>query len=219
MNHLRSKHHVKNESLLENINKESEVVETANHKIGMSRGRRIYSNVKNKSSIEKYEEDCVIDYKNGEDVGEINHSKKFAKQVVQSLGTIVENQIIKHMQTPLEATGQLPPFSLCTDKMTIKHRTNHLSAIITPDPNAPIDCDLLKAVYAGMPVVTKHSGKDIMEQILSIAEKYSENLVEQLQAFNNDGQYAEGGSNIKKHLYFLQYVNIFLCHSLANKMH
>ena len=93
------------------------------------------------------------------------------------------------------------PFRLCTDKMTLKHRTNYLSAIITPDPDAPLECDFLNAIYVGMPVVIKHKGHDIMEQMLSIGEKYSENLEEQLQGFNNDGQYAEGGLNIKKHFY------------------
>ena len=85
--------HISNEALLENINKESEIVETANHKIGMSRGRRIYSNVKNKSSIEKYEEDCMVDYKNGEDIGQVNHSRKFAHKVIQALGIVVENRL------------------------------------------------------------------------------------------------------------------------------
>ena len=166
--------------MLENINKESEIVETANHKIGMSRGRRIYSNVKNKSSIEKYEEDCMVDYKNGEDIGQVNHSRKFAHKVVQALGIVVENRLKKHMKTPLEATGQLPLFSLCTDKMTRKHRTNHLSAIITPDPDAPLECAFLKAAYVGMPVVTKHTGHDVMFQMIDIAEEYSKDLEEQL---------------------------------------
>ena len=170
----------------------------------MSRGRRIYGNVKNKASIIKYEEDCVIDYKNGEDIGQLNHSRHFAQKIIKCLGIVIENQLTAYFKTPLEATGQLPPFSMCTDKMTNKHRTNHLSAFITPDISAPLTDDFLKPVYIGMPVVKKHKGHDIMEQMLEIAEQKCENLSEQLQAFNNDGQYAESGLNIKKHFYLLR---------------
>jgi hypothetical protein len=177
------------------------LVETANYKIGMSRGRRIYSNVKNKSSILKYEEDCIVDYKNSEDVGHVNHSRKFAHNIIQALGIVIENQLKEHMKRPLETTGQLPPFSFCTDKMTRKHRTTHLSALITPDPGAPLKYDFLKAVYIGMLVVTKHKGHDIMGQMFDLADEYSKDLEEQLQGFNTDGQYHEGGLNINKHFY------------------
>ena len=66
-NHLMSKKHRASEDILEKNNKELARLETINHSIGMSRGRRIYSNVKNKASLVKYEEDCVVEYRNGED--------------------------------------------------------------------------------------------------------------------------------------------------------
>ena len=178
--------------------------EIENLKIGMSRGRQIYSNVKNKASTLKYEEDCVIDYKNGEVIGEVNHSRAFASNIVSALGIVIENRLKQHFSTKLNATDQLPPFSMCTDKMTRKHRTNHISAFITPDPNSWLEDPFLKAVYVGMPVVKKHNGHDIMIQMLNIAESKCQDLKEQLQGFYNDGQYAEGGLNIKKHFFQLR---------------
>ena len=53
-----------------------------------------------------------------------------------------------------------------------------------------------------MPLVTKHSGRDIAEQMLKIAEAYLANLEEQLQALNNDGQYF--GLNAEKYIYALR---------------
>ena len=86
--------------------------------------------------------------------------------------------------------------------MTQKRHTNHLAAFLTPDISAPLSDSLLKPVFIGMPVVTKHSGHDIAEQMLKIAEAYLVNLEEQLQALNNDGQYF--GLNVEKHIYALR---------------
>ena len=97
----------------------------------------------------------------------------------------------------MACTGQLPPVGLATDKMTQKRHTNHLAAFLTPDVNAPLTDSFLKPVFIDMPVVDKHAGYDIAEQMLNIADAYLVDLGEQLQSFNNDGQYF--GLNIKKH--------------------
>ena len=47
-----------------------------------------------------------------------------------------------------------------------------------------------------MPVVDKHAGYDLAEQMLYITDAYLVYLGEQLQSFNNDGQYF--GLNLKK---------------------
>ena len=80
--------------------------------------------------------------------------------------------------------------------MTQKRHTNHFAAFLTPDIEAPLSDSFLKPVFIGMPVVTKPSGLDIAEQMLKIAEAYLVDLEEQLQAFNNDGQYF--GLNVEK---------------------
>ena len=53
-----------------------------------------------------------------------------------------------------------------------------------------------------MPIVDKHGGRDIAEQMIKTAESYLEDLGEQLQAFNNDGQYF--GLNVPKNIFELR---------------
>ena len=95
-----------------------------------------------------------------------------------------------------------PPVGLSTDKMTQKRHTNHLAAFLTPDVKSPLSDSFLKPVYIGMPIVDKHGGRDIAGQMIKTAESYLEDLGEQLQAFNNDGQYF--GLNVAKHIFELR---------------
>ena len=64
--------------------------------------------------------------------------------------------------------------------MTQKRHINHLTAFLTPDISAPLSDFLLKPVFIGMTVVSKHAGRDIAEQMIKIAEAYLVDLGEQL---------------------------------------
>ena len=200
--HYSSNFHLNMSKQLIEKHKKDESDELFNYKIGMGRARQIYQNVKDKCSYEKYESDCLVSALNGENIGNINHSRKFAQQLVAEIGAIIQMDLKAYFKTPLECTGQLPPVGLSTDKMTQKRHTNHLAVFITPDVQAPLSDSFLKPVYVGMPIVSKHAGVDIAEQILNIAEKFLDDLDEQLQAFNNDGQYF--GLNLSKHVFELR---------------
>ena len=86
--------------------------------------------------------------------------------------------------------------------MTQKRHTNHLAAFRTPDTTAPLTDSLLKLVFVGMPVVTRHTGVNIAEQMIKIAVAYLVDQGSQLQAFNNDGEYVS--LNVKKHFFKLR---------------
>ena len=55
----------------------------------MGRARQIYENMKNKCSFVKYESDCVVSVLNGKDIGNINHSRMFAEEVVQEIAVSI----------------------------------------------------------------------------------------------------------------------------------
>ena len=80
----------------------------------MGRARQIYENVKNKCSFAKYESDCLVAALNGEEVGNINHSWKFAESVVNEIFATIQMELMEHFGTPLTCTGELPPVSLVT---------------------------------------------------------------------------------------------------------
>ena len=111
-------------------------------------------------------------------------------------------ELKEHFRTPLPCTGKLPPVSLATDKMTQKRHTNHLAAFLTPDTTTPLTDSLVKPVFVGMPVVTRHAEVDIAQRMTKIAEAYLVDSGEQLQALNNVGQYL--GLNVKKHFFELR---------------
>ena len=202
VNHMNTNNHMKMVSDLAEKDKKDSENETYNFKVGMGRARQIYENVKNKCSFAKYESDCLVAALNGEEVGNINHSWKFAESVVNEISATIQTEMNEYFRTHLPYTGELPPVSLATDKMTQKRHTNHLAAFLTPDTTAPLTDSLLKPVFVGMPVVSKHAGMDIADQMIKIAEAYLVDLGQHLQALNNDGQYF--GLNVEKHFYELR---------------
>ena len=195
--HLKSVTHKKMVNTLSEKNKEEEAMEIYNYKAGMKLGRQIYSNVKEKATYSKYERDCAQAAMNKEEIGNINHSKDFAKSITNELGTDLKIEVTKYFSTILECTGQLPPVAFSTDKMTMKRQTGHLAAAITPDVNAPLSGSFMKPVFLGMPRVTKHTGLEISLQMIEILNLFLANVDEQLQSVSNDGQYIHLG--IKKH--------------------
>ena len=200
--HLQSKIHEKMSEDLVEKEKEDGVKETFNHKIGLRLARQIYENVKNKCSFNKYESDCLLAALSGEEIGNRNHSWMFAEEVVKEISLSIQLKLKTYFRTPLACTDECPPVGLATDKMTQKRHTNHLAAFLTPDINALLSDSFLKPVFVGMPVVNKHGGRDIAEQMIKIAESYLSNLEDQLQALNNDGQYF--GLNVERHFYDLR---------------
>ena len=126
----------------------------------------------------------------------------FAEEVVKEISLSIQLKLKTYFRTPLACTDECPPVGLATDKMTQKRHTNHLAAFLTPDINALLSDSFLKPVFVGMPVVNKHGGRDIAEQMIKIAESYLSSLEDQLQALNNDGQYF--GLNVERHFYDLR---------------
>ena len=84
------------------------------YKIGMGRTRQIYENVKNKCSFQKYESDCLVSALNSEEVGNINHSWKFAEEIVKEIAVTIQARLKTHFRTPLACTGEVPPVGLAT---------------------------------------------------------------------------------------------------------
>ena len=138
--HLQSDYHEK--KIKENIERdiEDEKDRIYNEKVGIKLGLIIYKNVKDKASYLQYESDVTMASINGEQVGNINHSEMFAREIVEHLANEITFSLTKYFSTVLECTGELPPISFAPDKMTLKHHTGHMAAAITLDISSPL-CD------------------------------------------------------------------------------
>ncbi len=195
--HLKSQTHTKAKSDKEGKDKQEEKDETYNYKIGMKLAKIVYSNIKERESYAKYSRDIAHRASNGEDLGNINHSEDFAKELTEAMGVQARIELTKHFNSILPCTGELPPVMFASDKMTMKKKTGHIAVVITPDTNAPLSEDFLKPVFLGMPVTRHHDGRALSEQMLNILDQYLTNVEEQLQAVSNDGQYIH--LNVKMH--------------------
>ena len=175
-----------------------------NEKVGMKLGTMIYRNVKERNSYIKYERDVANAAALGEEVGNINHSTDFAKNVVEAMGEELKIETIKYFNTKLECTDEFPPMSFAADKMTMKHKTGHIMAGITPDIGQPLSEPLMKPVVLAMLITRLHDGVGIATQMLNVMELYLWQVEEQLQSVNTDGQYIK--LNVKNHIINLRRV-------------
>ena len=87
LNHVKSDSHIKarNEQL-ENDKKDQDD-ESYNYKVGMKLARKIYANCKERESYHKYERDLAQAYVDGEEIGNINHGRAFAKELLEDIAT------------------------------------------------------------------------------------------------------------------------------------
>ena len=63
---------------------------TYNREAGLRAGRRVIANVKMKKSMEHYEVDTLLDHLNKCSTGETNHSRMFAKSVVNEINNFID---------------------------------------------------------------------------------------------------------------------------------
>ena len=187
--HIGSNNHKEAENKQKEQDKNDKSEEIYNKKVGMKLGKMIYSNVKERNSYTKYEHDVATAASNGEEIGNINHGKDFAKEVVEAMGIEIQIELTKFFHKTLPYTGEKPPVSFASDKMTMERKTGHITGVITPDVDAPLSESLLKPVFLAMPVTRHHDGPGLAKQMLDIMEQYLSNVEEQVQSICNDGHY------------------------------
>ena len=198
VDHLETKNHKNAENKLHEDDENDKKEEIYNYKVGSKLAKMIYSNVKERNLYTKYERDVAMAASNGEEIGNINHGKDFAKEFVEAMGVEVQVELTKFFNKTLPCTDEKPPVSFASDKMTMKRKTGHITGVITPDVEAPLSETLLKPVFLAMPVTRHHDGVGLATQMLTTMDLFLSDVEEQVQSICNDGQYVH--LNIKKHM-------------------
>ncbi len=93
-----------------------------------------------------FEEIILMAQMNKTDVGDVNHSRKFATKIDKNLSAVMREDFKDALQTKLEATGQLRPLGFAMDKITPNKQTGQVDAMITPVPENPLSEDLIVPV-------------------------------------------------------------------------
>ena len=107
--HFGSQYHMKMSKDLSKKHIYYEKNKVNNTKFGMGRVRQFCLNEKNKCSFVKYESDCLVSALNGEDIGNINHSRMFAKEVFKEIAVSNQADLKTHFRTPMACTCQILP--------------------------------------------------------------------------------------------------------------
>ena len=138
-------------------------------------------------------EDNVLTAKlNGADVGNINNSRIFAKDLDRNLFDTMKDDLKEAMETKLEATEEKRPVGLLFDKMTPAKETGQIHALIVPVPENPLSESFLVPVCLEVPPVTEHSIPALAKVAKSVLNSFG---VEdrQLEGIAVDGEYVRKG--------------------------
>ena len=128
-----------------------------NKVIGLNLFRIRYSGIKQHQPRTAFEDNVLTAKLNGVDVGDINNSRFFAKDIDVALFDTMKDSLKEALGTELEASGELRPVGLLFDKMTPSKETGQVHAIIIPVPENQMDRPLLVPVCLDIPAVTGHS--------------------------------------------------------------
>lgn len=101
-----------------------------NKAAGMVIGKLAYTSLKLDHNMSRFEDLVAIQASMGTPVGEINHSRKFARSFCQSVYNRLLNQLKDDIAEPLASTGRCRPLSLIADKITPDRRSGQVVGLV-----------------------------------------------------------------------------------------
>ena len=131
---MKSKYHNQKKEVRDNKMKVIKTKKNREKTDGMNVFRNRYLGIKQSKSRVDFEEDMLKAKLNGEDVGDMNHSRKFAKQLDDAIYSEMKENMKEKMNEKLDATEKKRPAGLMMDKMTPSKRTGQMHAVVIPVP-------------------------------------------------------------------------------------
>ena len=122
-------------------------------KVGLNLYRLRYTGIKQAKSRDSFIDDVMTAKLNGTDVGNVNHSKFFVKNLDQSIYETMKDDLRNALQSLLPSTNQKRPLGMVMDKMTPSKRTGQVHAIVVPVPENPLSQPLLVPLMLDSPIV------------------------------------------------------------------
>ena len=160
------------------------LIQDTNYEIGMRCGRLVYNIVWSHRPYTDYEYLIATSYFNGCEVGELNHSRKFAVKFASYLAAEIENRLHYFLNTVQKQTGFKPPVCIIADKDTLKHRTRQIVILLAVIPDS---AELIQTIYIGHPIIKCHTGPDVVASITNVTDKWI--TPQQFVSGSMDGQY------------------------------
>ena len=182
--HLKTLSHLNAIAEAKNIANIEYKEESRNRAVGLKIGRIAYYLLKHGRPDADFTTLIYLHSVNSCDVGDINHSYRFPPEFLKPVAQVIQNLLKRFLNTRLPQTGQKPPLKLVADKATWQHQTRQLVGVVTivPDSEQP-----LQAFILGTPVVKKHSGRGVTDNITAVTDEYID--ADQFRGGAFDGQY------------------------------
>ena len=143
--------------------------ETRNSKCGMNLGRTSYYLLSKGRPNSDFTPLLAMQHSNGCDIGDINHSTDFVKNISKSFSSVITGRLQKHFGTRLTQTGCLPPCKVVEDGATYKHNTRHLIGLTSVFPG---DKPLIQSVFCGAPKGVNSDAISTAKNMATVISKY-----------------------------------------------
>ena len=160
--HLQS---AKHSDMLEKSKRKEEIEfkeMTRNKKISQTLGKIVYKNLYHGAALGLYTVDVAMLAKEGVDIGELNHSKRFSAKFGLIIGEIIRKRVTEFLSTALPQTGLRPPTKVVADKATHKHWSNNLTGVLTIVPGSD---QLIQGIFLAAPRCERSTGEALSEDI------------------------------------------------------
>ena len=126
-NHLTAnKFHKQKKIEIKSKNFKIKEIQTRQEKIGLRLFRMRYQGIKHGKSRADFEEEVLKAHLNGEDVGDLNHSRFFGKSLDKAIYKSMKKSLKFNVNLNLDSTKQKRPAGLVMDKMTPNKRTGQI---------------------------------------------------------------------------------------------
>ena len=175
-------------------------------KVGMRIARIRYGGILQYRSYLDFEKDLLLAQLNGTDIGDINHSADFARELTTDIFKIIKNKIIRNIEVPLDSTKQLRPVALIAVKITPTKRTGRIMGLVVATPENQFTKHFITSIMLGSEVVKAHDATGLARSMLEQLRTFGA-VDHQLEGVAVNGQYVKLG--IKQRL--LQQMNVSFC--------
>ena len=161
-------------------------------KVGLNVFRTRYNGIKQGKSRTSFEEDILKGKLNGEDLGDINHSRFFAKDLDEAIYKTMMSDLGDNMKVNLDATKEKRPAGMVFVKMTPNRTTGQIHGVIIPVPENSLTQGFLVPLMLDVPPVHDHSavGLATSAKVVFNSAGFTD---DQLQGIGVDGEYIKKG--------------------------
>ena len=193
-NHLGSERHISSEESLAIIEQRKDLSKNKKMGAAINVTRQVCTSIYLGDSFNSITARLSSLHMSGVNIGQKNHTKFIAAEIVDIADEFLKKHVKSYLTTNLEQTGQPPPFSVITDKITTNHRSRQMVSLRMVNMSTSLDEDepLLLNLYMGHPPCHEYTGNALARDIIAQLKEFgvlSRDIKRCFVSLGIDGQY------------------------------